>query len=156
MYHGRPPEPNNYRIEIINMIKYQNVVTHPPSISSDMDIPTAAVYRDTSHESNGSRRSSWDAERSVLSERGQNNGGGGGGMHHETTPWISEFHLRGMQRSAIVDRSELTNILKLELFSPPSKRNESRAQRQRRLDRESFCSDDESSPMAQRQPRGFG
>ena len=133
-YPDKPPEPNSYRTEIINMIKYQESDTqlqHPLPKDSVMDTPTTASYHDTYPDSNGNRRSSWGAGRSILVERGHNNGGGGGDIHHATTPWISEFHVRGMQRSAVVDQSEFINILKLELFNPPSKANESRAQRQR-------------------------
>ena len=49
-----------------------------------------------------------------------------------TTPWINAFQLKGMQRSSKIDVSELINILKLELFSPPTKAKESNAQRARR------------------------
>ena len=145
-YPDRPPEPNSYRKEIINMIKFQESDTQLPQ-----PLPRDSVMDDTNLDSNGNRRSSWDAERSILVERGHNNGGGGGGggIHHATTPWISEFHVRGMQRSAVVDQSELTNILKLELFNPPSKANESRAQRQRRLRAQSS---DEEGSTARRQP----
>ena len=51
------------------------------------------------------------------------------------TPWITNYHVKGMQRSMRVERSEIINILKLELFAPPIKALESRAQRDRRAAR---------------------
>ena len=110
---------NKYRTEILHMMEFQQALKEPTetvisnSEPNDNSISRSRVLTVRTRDP--------DAQRDAVdfSKPGK-------------TPWITEYHVKGMQRSMRVESSELINILKLELFAPPTKAKESRAQRDRR------------------------
>ena len=121
---------NRYRSEIFHMIEKQQALceskrwalsesteTAPENIMSSAAIPSRS--RTTNARV---RKPDYQSEVVDFEQPGP-------------TPWITNYRVKGMQRSMQVESSELINILKLELFAPPTKAKESQAQRYRRAAR---------------------
>ena len=108
--------------------------SHSLSGTRDLKSSSPSVYTSSeliapSKEPQTSPSMLWRTERHILDEQPT----APDFARPATTPWINAFQLKGMQRSSKIDVSELINILKLELFSPPTRAKESNAQRARRV-----------------------
>ena len=134
---NRSVEENKYRGEIFHMINLQQALQEPTG--------TAASNSESNNDIMSISRAPTTTIRSFEVESDEVDFSKPG-----PTPWITDYQVKGMQRSMRVERSEMINILKLELFDPPTKAKESRAQRDRRATRGNDNYSDDSSSSCYR------